>query len=349
MPKKAPKRKAARASLSHRYGTRGQVQATQEVLSIQQQVGALEPTTSGPDTTEQIHLKEVLAAVQNLQQTVNSLQAKVADVQGGDKGRTSAIPMAIPIPHVEEEESGAHQVPSTFNELCEGTMGLDIPETIANLGGVPLAKSVPLNIKKKIWANEYLELVLVFAKDSNKVRAVEPDPQDIRSIEDWTNSFHIFMAVYTAAHPTEGPALLKYISNVRRLAKQGGDWASYDRKFREIRADHSTRVPWDYFHAELWILNSTSASHPFRSNPQSRGKQINSGKVPFGFCFKYHGGGVCKPWCARKHFCPHCQGKHRASTCDKQNQPALAQQSAFDKPNSRTPYTGKSNQTAGHS
>ena len=239
MPKRTPKRKAARASLSHRYGTRGQAQATQEVLSVQQQVGTLEPTTSGPDTTEQIHLKEVLAAVQNLQQTVNSLQAKVADVQGGDKGSTSAIPMAIPIPHVEEEESGAHQVPSTFNELCEGTMGLDIPDTLANLGGVPLAKSVPLNIKKNIWANEYLELGallrpksrfskesldLVFAKGSNKVRAVEPDPQDIRSIEDWTNSFHIFMAVYTAAHPTEGPALLKYISNVRRLAKQGGDW-----------------------------------------------------------------------------------------------------------------------------
>ena len=306
----------------------------------------------------------MLAVVQNLQKTVNSLHAKVVDVQGGDEGRTSAIPMAIPIPHVEVDESGAHQVPSTFNELCEGTMGLDIPNTIANLGGVPFAKSVPLNIKKKIWANEYFEmgallrpkskfskvsLDLVFAKDSNKVRAVEPDPQDIRNIEDWTNSFHIFMAVYTAAHPTEGPALLKYISNVRRLAKQGGDWACYDRQFREIRADHSTRVPWDYFHAELWILNSTSASQPFRSNPQSRGKQINPGKVPFGFCFKYHGGGVCKPWCARKHFCPYCQGKHRASTCDKQNQPSLAQQSAFDKPNSRTPYTGKSNQTAGRS
>ena len=105
-----------------------------------------------------------------------------------------------------------------------------------------------------------MSLDLVFAEDSNKVRAVEPDPQNIRSIEDWTNCFHLFMAVYTAAHPTEGPALLKYISKVRRLTKQGGDWACYDRQFREIRADPSTRVPWDYFHAELWILNSTSTT-----------------------------------------------------------------------------------------
>ena len=80
------------------------------------------------------------------------------DVQGGDEGKTSAIPMAVPILHVEVDESGAHQVPSTFNKLCEGTMGLDITDTVANLGGVPLAKSVTLDIKKKIWANEYFEL-----------------------------------------------------------------------------------------------------------------------------------------------------------------------------------------------
>ena len=73
MPKRTPKWKASRPSISHSYGTSGQAQATQEVLSVQQQAGTLDTTTSGPDTTEQIHLKEVLAAVQNLQKSVKSL------------------------------------------------------------------------------------------------------------------------------------------------------------------------------------------------------------------------------------------------------------------------------------
>ena len=130
----------------------------------------------------------------------------MAALQGSNKGRTSAIQTAIPIPHVEVDENVAHQVPSTFNELCEGTMGLDIPDSVANLG-VPLAKSVPLNIRKK-WANKFFELGallrpkfklskvaldFVLPKDSNKVWALKTETQDIRNIEDWTNCFHIII------------------------------------------------------------------------------------------------------------------------------------------------------------
>ena len=85
----------------------------------------------------------------NLQETVNSLQENVAAVQGSNEMRTYAIQTAIPILLVVVDESMVHQVLSTFNEFYEGTMGLDIPDSVVNLGGVPLAKSVPLNIRGK--------------------------------------------------------------------------------------------------------------------------------------------------------------------------------------------------------
>ena len=46
----------------------------------------------------------------------------------------------------------------------------------------------------------------------------------IQTIEQWTNTFQIFVAIYTQRVPQDAPALMKYGTVVRELATQSANW-----------------------------------------------------------------------------------------------------------------------------
>lgn len=136
--------------------------------------------------------------------------------------------------------------------------------------------------------------------------------QTVKSIVDWDAAFAIYTTVYTAAFPNETAQLIKYGERVKRLARQGGDWAHYDVGFRCLR--QSTPVPWDYLQEELYM---EALTHKLKSS----GESFQGGKpmyIPKGYCTRYHRGNSCSG-CNYKHHCFKCsEGVHPATKCKRQ-------------------------------
>ena len=71
-------------------------------------------------------------------------------------------------------------------------------------------------------------------------------PFIIRTVSQWVQAFHIYVAIYTEKHATEAPKLMKYANIIQRLGRQAGDEAAlyYDSNFREWREKHPKFYPW---------------------------------------------------------------------------------------------------------
>lgn len=92
----------------------------------------------------------------------------------------------------------------------------------------------------------------------------------------WTSAFHIFVVVYTSRFPMEAPQLMKYGGIIR-----DHNWKFYDEK-------------------------------PQQKSSVARAK--SEGRVPAGYCFKFHRGNRCNGGSYR-HNCLKCGSAHKASTC----------------------------------
>ena len=106
--------------------------------------------------------------------------------------------------------------------------------------------------KSKIWANEYVNFLLVLntqvTNDSYSIKMINDkderqpaltivpnqEKQTINNIESWTNAFQSFTAIYMERWPQEGPALMKYGTVVRDLAKNFANWKFYHANFRVL-------------------------------------------------------------------------------------------------------------------
>ena len=205
------------------------------------------------------------------------------------------------------------------------------PSQSSSLCAIPLAATVPIGLQQKIWANEFIELGMLLTRSDKQINRLVVDttnslnpiqvqplpPRKIKSIEEWTDTFLIFVAIYCSAHTDQAPSLMKYMANVRDIAARGGDWMGYDSRFRQLRAHPGTCIPWDTFHPELWVKNSVRPQVPLTKTvgPGQKNKTSNLANVPNGFCFRFHGGGSCIPGCKLKHLCPTCGSKHPAISC----------------------------------
>jgi len=95
----------------------------------------------------------------------------------------------------------------------------------------PISAHIPLKIKEKIWAGEYIDLYVLLksvrelATDSQlsgdlsikggQLTVTQPKIAAISNIHVWTSAFMIFMGVMLEKWPNKGQEYLKYMFNVR--------------------------------------------------------------------------------------------------------------------------------------
>ena len=121
---------------------------------------------------------------------------------------------------------------------------------------------VSLKIKRKIWANEYINLASLLERDMHREssllyintngqiesRAAE-SKDTIWSIEHWTDCFLVFMDIYVQRYASKVLELIKYMTVIRDAATHLPGWRQYDRQFRARQA--LSVSSWAVVHNEL--------------------------------------------------------------------------------------------------
>ena len=134
----------------------------------------------------------------------------------------------------------------------------------------PLGAALPISLKGKIWANEFVpfgqllhsspEDNFTFTIVNNSVQVNQNNKnRGIFNIELWSQAFSIFCAVYLQKYPEQHQALNKYGYSIREMARQypGYAWRAYDETFRQQR--QAVVIPWDIVVQELYMKAVASA------------------------------------------------------------------------------------------
>ena len=107
-----------------------------------------------------------------------------------------------------------------------------------------ITQSIPGHIRDKIINNEFVDLSILLP--GNRHKAAGGNDRDyqkkfqIRKIEDWTNSFLVYSAIYDTRYPEAGSGLFAYMANIRFLASSVDSlsWLNYDIDFRQARGQN---------------------------------------------------------------------------------------------------------------
>ena len=207
----------------------------------------------------------------------------------------------------------------------------------------PLGSSASAKTKNKIWGNEFIDLGLLLnvqppdesysfklqKSGGQQTLAIIPNQKKlwIYNIEQWTNAFLVFVAIYCEKSPSEAPSLMKYMSIVRDLASRSGNWRFYDESFRKLR--EVDPLPWGRTHSELWLR---AHKVPKPGAPANFRPKQGVSSTPRGYCFKFHSGAQCGG-CSFKHTCFKCGGSHVISRCS-QSRPWQKSSKPNEPPNS---------------
>ena len=175
--------------------------------------------------------------------------------------------------------------------------------------------------KSKIFCNEFVNFnTLISANSTGEEYNLQFDGstvslvpknriQQIRTMDQWTEAFHIFVSVYIQAHPGETQNLMKYAHTIQSLFKQSGFAAamSYDTSFRRWRQQQPSLL-WEVVNAELFLHASTISlgkvqpvqgqfQGPFRGN---RPTMANKNR-----CWSFAKNGTCPRGsaCRFQHLC----------------------------------------------
>ena len=219
----------------------------------------------------------------------------------------------------------------------------------------PISAHIPLKIKEKIWAGEYIDLYVLLKSvrelttDSQlsgdlsikggQLTVTQPKIAAISNIHVWTSAFMIFMGVMLEKWPNKGQEYLKYMFNVRLAASRGSGtgWAVYDEQYR-LRKARYPHTPWGDIDMELWLLHfsnpakyahfdNTNVSQKLESKNEpfladfKRGKtpQSQKGNTQRGFrsCWNFNKG-KCSygQKCRYAHKCSDCAGDHPFKFCN---------------------------------
>jgi hypothetical protein len=138
---------------------------------------------------------------------------------------------------------------------------------------LPLGFHVPLALKEKIWRGEFIELGLLLEGSGainwdnssfgeqgmlslsakGLICYAPKQSRKIESLEQWTDAFTVFMAIFCTRHPGKSQELLKYMSVVRNAARQFSTAGAinYDEEFRK-RQSYLVNRSWMILDGELW-------------------------------------------------------------------------------------------------
>lgn len=234
-----------------------------------------------------------------------------------------------------------------------------------------LDQGVPDKIRAEIWADRYIDFVLLLKTNSPYV---DPDKiqekhekakvEKVHTYLAWTKAFGIFHSVYIQKYPEQSQALLEYADTIRELyqrAPNGFGWREYDEKFRFRR--QSTLCKWDDVDSKLWLkiasyqtYNSSTqrgsgGSHSYESNVKNNNFQTSGNKNFNNKNNKKQSGGKSSALfraCAAKQLCFRfqtgtcsgpCKYKHICNQCAGDHPPSQCAQGSNHGRNSKTSHS----------
>ena len=246
--------------------------------------------------------------------------------------------------------------------------------------GAVVGEHVSHKIRRKILSNKFIEMAHLLPQvhtssnneyilkcgQGNSATFVKSKPKKDLNIQQWSEAFDIFIAVYTKKYRSASSiqrtvaALLSYRKHINDMQKAAYDWAGYDRHFRMER--QYKRCSWSCIRHDLYMQYSMNR-HSFRAPQQStrfpktsKAQQLRTKdgtQIPLGFCVAFHSWNThCEAGnsCAYQHKCPRCQARHPIylpcnSNPSKNNKPQQSTNStpqATSKPqNTRVPQTSR--------
>ena len=291
-----------------------------------------------------VHTQMTRQIVDNISSTLESLvERKISEILGKNMPQTST-PMTDQEQHLNDRgiQSIQHEghwnnlpnynIVQTEHSTFTGTGISGIPSILNNSislqmsPSIPLYASVPLKVKEKIWANEFVDFSTAFSKSadtfnitisSEGIQSLTPmTSRKFLNIEQWTDTFAVFSSVYRQKYPDSAEQLAQYCNTVRAIAKARGNWHFYDSNFRQLRQNHP--FPWDSIHHELYI-KALNQRQPFRSTGPQTGQSSKT-------CNRFNRGETCNG-CSFSHRCRTCSGNHPQFKC--WNRTSGADQSRF--------------------
>jgi len=114
-------------------------------------------------------------------------------------------------------------------------------------------------IPKEAWEECTSTLNWSFSEGAMKQTTVA---RQIKSIEEWTDAFMRYAAIYCQAHPLKGVEMWRYGDIIRQAKRKWGGfgWRAYDEQFRALMAVHPR--PWSQVDQSLWSMCVTCPQHP---------------------------------------------------------------------------------------
>ncbi len=202
---------------------------------------------------------------------------------------------------------------------------------------------VPLTIKKKIQASQYIDLAYLLEgsiqtsdpgsyslnltmgeSPSGALTFKAPGPKrQISNIAQWTDAFLVYASVYLKIHPKRELELLAYMRIVRRAATYGSmGFKLYDEQFRHVQQSIPSRS-WASIDSELYMVYvlgpKSGQPSPFRAAAGQAGNASTSQQAKPGICYKFNGPSGCphpQNKCRYKHACRKCDSKaHSQQKC----------------------------------
>ncbi|CAH1792639.1 unnamed protein product [Owenia fusiformis] len=241
-----------------------------------------------------------------------------------------------------ESGSGRSEIASAISQLVTQGESSSAAKDLLNSSkyiplttGIPLESGVDKKLIKKIIGDDYFdlahllekvpgetEITVTIKKKSSSVTANPSKPKlEIRSFENWSTAFHVFIAIYCKAHPELISQLMKYIEDVRDINSEHGFWVakSYDENFRLHKK--SAGLNWGIRNRDL-IDSAKSKIRITKNNKNNFREQGNFTKqsikpVQDGHCFTFANRGKCtRKGCSYIHRCKKCNSDHKpGSTC----------------------------------
>lgn len=144
--------------------------------------------------------------------------------------------------------------------ILGGSQPLGLMSITAPLGG-----HVSTAMRQKIVNGEFVDLgALLFGRETEPTQgftfnasgaliAIPQRTRQIFTIDQWTDAFITFTAIFVTQHPHRAPELLKYMNIIREAAHKfaGPGWRQYDIEFRRRHAATPT-ASWALIDGELW-------------------------------------------------------------------------------------------------
>ena len=176
---------------------------------------------------------------------------------------------------------------------------------------------VPLKIKTKIWANQFINLPSLLDRNGRKDSSIlylnedgriesrsSGSKDEIRSKDHWTDCFLIFVDIYIQNISNKALELVKYMTIIRDAADRYPGWRQYDRQFR-FRQSLSLSS-WAVTNSELWqrvmpgdkkdIVGSNSGSSQSvgsKSSQSMKCRHFNNGDCHYIHCRFAHACELC--------------------------------------------------------